>query len=164
MRFTGFFFLLDRDPLTNNLHFVMQQERVKLELEVLDVVLNDPPITYTVRFYGSMSGHMIVLKFELPTTIVIRTVASWAQTELGARLWVFPRTHPIVRFAVQNTKVDVHDPALCAQCRRVNSPGGTRFALSHSVDKVWLTVPRNFDFQDLKRNEDFLRCVVTEYW
>lgn len=142
----------------------MEQERVELELEVLDVVLNDPSITYTVQFFGTMNGHMIVLKFKLPTTIVIRTVTSWAQTDLGAQFWVFPRTHPIVRFAVRNTKVDVHNPAHCDRCRRINSPGGTRFALSHSVDKLWLTVPHNFDFQNLKRNEDFLRCVVTEYW
>ena len=63
----------------------MQQELFESELEVLDVVLNDPPITYTARFYGSMNGHMIVLKYELPTTIVIHTVASWAQTDRGAQ-------------------------------------------------------------------------------
>lgn len=138
----------------------MDHEPTEWHLEVLDVALNDPPVTYTVKFVGHIEGHMIQLTFELPTTIKRKTVIDWAPYEIRARLWVFSRTHPIVRFAIQNTNAEVQ----CTQCRFPTSPGGTRFSLKHSVDKVWLTVPRNFDFHNIKRNEDFLLCIVKAQW
>ena len=60
----------------------MGQEATEWELKILDVALNDPPITYTVKFFGCINSHMIHLTFELPTTVV-RTVADWAPTERG---------------------------------------------------------------------------------
>jgi hypothetical protein len=47
----------------------MEHESGEWELKVLSVSLNDPPITYTVKFYGAVNGHTIDLSFELPTTI-----------------------------------------------------------------------------------------------
>lgn len=138
----------------------MEQERTEWNLQVLDVVLNDPPITYTVQFFGFIESHMIQLTFELPTTISLRTMAAWAPNEIRARFWKFPRTHPIVIFAVENMNVVVHNPHSCSQCRLLNSPGGTRFSLKHSVGKVWLTVPRKFDFNNMKRNEDFCNVLL----
>lgn len=142
----------------------MTQESGEWELEVLSVTLNDPPITYTVKFYGTVNGDVIELSFELPTTIVRSTVANWAYTEINAQYWEFPRTHPIVNFAVRNSRVGVYSHPNCLQCQHLESPGGTRFPLNHSVDRLWLTVPRNFDFRDIDRNEDFLRCVLKENW
>jgi hypothetical protein len=142
----------------------MEHESGEWELKVLSVNLNDPPVTYTVKFYGAMNGHTIDLSFELPTTIVRRTVENWARTEINAQYWEFPRTHPIVNFAIRNSRVDVHNPSRCLQCHQLQSPGGTRFSLNHSVDRLWLTVPRNFDFHDIERNEDFMRCVLKENW
>ena len=91
----------------------MEQDRGEWELEILDLKVNDPPITYTVTFYGTVNDHVIELSFELPTTIVRSTVADWAHSEINAQYWEFPRTHPIVNFAIRNSEMGVHNPNTC---------------------------------------------------